>query len=131
MSTLNGRVGTAHHVAGVPRESTGGQCPPYRIAKRPVCSGRLSVPGAGVVGIAPARFRRAALFFDVPRPLPVDVTRPPAMRRVAPGRPTTPRLPDLRCRFDAFFAFDDLDLPFFVGMLFLSHVFTFFTFLDS
>jgi len=53
--------------------------------------------------------RRAALFFDLPRPAPVAAAR----------------LPDLRCRFDAFFAFDDLDLPFFVGMLFLSHVFTF------
>ena len=78
----------------------------------------LLMPLVPPVGAVPGFGRAAgsADFFDVPRLLPVAVTRPVDTRRVAPARPVTPRFGALRCLFDAFLALDDFELPFLVGM---------------
>src|SRR4051794_18225460 len=76
----------------------------------------VGVPMPGLVLAPVPGLDLAALsadFFDVPRLVPVTVTRPVATRRVAPTRPVTPRLGDLRCLFDVFLALDAFELPFF------------------
>ena len=80
----------------------------------------LLMPLVPPVGAVPGFGRAAgsADFFDVPRLLPVAVTRPVDTRRVAPARPVTPRFGALRCLFDAFLALDDFELPFFYADFF-------------
>jgi len=87
------------------------EIPPEDVPAEDIPPGRAAAP---VPGFGPAAI--SAAFFDVPRLLPVAVTRPVETRRVAPARPVTPRLGDLRCLFDAFLALDAFELPFFVGI---------------
>jgi len=101
------RSGMPSGLRGIPPE----EIPTEGIPPEDIPPGRAAAP---VPGLGPGAL--SAAFFDVPRLLPVAVTRPVETRRVAPARPVTPRLGDLRCLFDAFLALDAFELPFFVGI---------------